>query len=192
MTSEQLLLTYAQTGDESLFDELVRRHHAKLVNWLCRYTGKYDLAIEIAQTTWVKVWKYCRSFRGLCKFVTWLTTLARNTAIEQFEHLNRRSRFVELPFQENIPIREPQTGLASQEDSPRPILATALRRLSRDARKVVYLTDLLELNYEQAAKRMGVAVGTIRSRRHRAIAIMRRELAERERLPKEIRRELSR
>lgn len=189
MTSEQLLTTYAQTGDESLFDELVRRHHAKLFNWLCKFTGKYDLAIEIAQTTWVKVWKYSRSFRGLCKFPTWLMTLARNTAIEQFAHLNRRSRFVELPFQGNIPLREPQS---TQEDSPRPILAAALRRLSRDARRVVYLTDLLELNYEQAAKRMGVAVGTIRSRRHRAIAIMRRELAERERLPKEIRRELSR
>jgi RNA polymerase sigma-70 factor, ECF subfamily len=59
-------------------DELMRRHHARVVAWCYRLTRNRDLALDLAQDVFVKAYSSLDSFRRDSKFTTWLYVIARN------------------------------------------------------------------------------------------------------------------
>jgi len=128
-----------------------------------------------------------KAFRGLDGFDgryprAWLRRIALNTAISS----NRRNRFDEVPLGDTEPdaLGPPtaaptadQPGVRLMDATLDPVLETALRRLSTDHRRVVELVDLAEYTYDEAAAELGVPVGTVMSRVHRARHNLRSALA---------------
>jgi RNA polymerase sigma-70 factor (ECF subfamily) len=136
---------------------------------------------DLAQEVLVK------AFRGLDGFDgryprAWLRRIALNTAISS----NRRNRFDEVPLGDTEPDALGPPNAASTVDQPDvrlmdatldPVLEAALRRLSTDHRRVLELVDLAEYSYDEAASELGVPVGTVMSRVHRARHNLRSALA---------------
>jgi RNA polymerase sigma-70 factor (ECF subfamily) len=64
-----------------LIDELFRRHYARVARWCYRFTGDRELAADLAQEIFAKVYRSLGSFQGQSKFSTWLYSVARNECV---------------------------------------------------------------------------------------------------------------
>jgi RNA polymerase sigma factor (sigma-70 family) len=78
----------------SAFGLLFERHHRHVVAWTCRLSGNYELALDLAQEVWVKVFTRLDAFRGESRFSTWLYAVTRNCFRDYIKALAARPREV--------------------------------------------------------------------------------------------------
>jgi RNA polymerase sigma-70 factor (ECF subfamily) len=168
-------------GEATAFDDLVRRHEARVLRLCTRVLGDSDAALDAAQETFVKAWRALSKFHGDARFLTWLTRIA----INQCRNDLRRRKTVK--HTQPLSIDAVSSGSGSDEtvrddlaaSGPDPFevargrevaaaLRTALTELDDEAREVIALRDAEDLSYEEIAEILDVPVGTVRSRLHRA------------------------
>ena len=78
-----------QAGHDAALNDLMARHATPVFHFLCRMTGNEEDANDLAQETFVRVFKSCKSFRSGEKFTTWLFTIAANLARNHFRWRSR-------------------------------------------------------------------------------------------------------
>src|SRR3989338_9557385 len=91
ISDEKLAELYAD-GNESAFAVLIERHLPAVCGFARKYVGDADNAEDIAQETFVKVWKNIKTFDTKRNLRSWLFTIAKNTALDY------------LRQKENIPL----------------------------------------------------------------------------------------
>lgn len=164
--SEEELLRQIMAGDEDAFTALYRRRQAAVYRFALQMSGSQAIAEDVTQEVFLTLMREARGYdpaRG--SLTAYLYGMARHQVLRCL----RRQR--------------PETSLAASEESPGASddpLADLTRRQSIDAvrgavlalpahyREAVVLCDLHEMNYAEAAAALGCAVGTVRSRLHRA------------------------
>lgn len=173
---DDVLLRRAAKGDEEAFTQLYRRHQTALYRYALRMTGSAWSAEEVVQEVFMTLIREPGKFdaeRGAVG--AFLFGVARNKVLK---HLERAPR--------ELPLREPgPDGLGGKEpaDPVTPAVwaerweradrvRNAVLGLPAEFREAVVLCDLEELSYEEAARLSGCPVGTIRSRLHRARALL--------------------
>lgn len=77
-------------GAEPFLDELYSRHYDQVARWCLRLTGDVDRAADLAQECFFKAHRSLDSFRGDCKFSTWMYTVVRRTAINRSQLASAR------------------------------------------------------------------------------------------------------
>ena len=80
-SDEDLITAYREgrgLGREETADELFRRHQGRIARWCCRYTRDRESAMDLAQDIFLRAYRNLDSYRGECKFSTWLYVIARN------------------------------------------------------------------------------------------------------------------
>jgi RNA polymerase sigma-70 factor (ECF subfamily) len=181
------LVEAAQAGVREAFDRLVVRHQDRMVRLARRILGDREAALDAAQMVFVKAWRGLGGFHGDSRFSTWLTRIA----INQCRNELRRRRTVKhtrpasldepvgasaSPRSEAVPGREPAAMARVQAGELRAAIDTALAGLEPEAREVLLLREVESLSYEDIAEILDVAIGTVRSRLHRARAALRAAL----------------
>jgi RNA polymerase sigma-70 factor, ECF subfamily len=170
---DRRLITETLSGRQSAFGELVRRYQDRLFNAVLRLTGHPDDALDAVQDAFVNAYQSLGSFKGDAEFYTWLYRIAFNTAISQ----KRRKRALvsletgrngEPAIDPHDPSDETRPGAALERSEDEAVLHAGLARLSAEHRTVLVLKDIEGMKYEQIAEVLGVPIGTIRSRLHRA------------------------
>ena len=78
--SDETLAARAAAGDDSAFEEIVRRYQARVFRLACRMTSDTD-APDVLQETFLQVYRHLPSFRGESQFGTWLYRIASNAAL---------------------------------------------------------------------------------------------------------------
>ena len=81
-SDEKLIAAYRegwgpQSRDEAA-DELFRRHQTRIARWCCRFTRDREAALDLSQDIFLRAYRNLDSYRGECKFSTWLYVIARN------------------------------------------------------------------------------------------------------------------
>ncbi|GBD06885.1 ECF RNA polymerase sigma factor SigR [bacterium HR21] len=142
--------------------------------YLCR---DRELARDLTQETYLRAWQSWESFQPGTNCKAWLLTITRNLYIT---HYRRRQRSPEtLPYteqedEEELPPPLEAATPSVEEELSRTALdeevLRALNALPESFRTIVILCDLEDLSYEDVARMLGVPVGTVRSRLHRARA----------------------
>lgn len=165
------LMIRVQGGDLAALGPLFERHHLRLFNYFLRLTGDRQGAEDLVQEVFVRMLKYRGSYRERGEFVAWMFTLARNTSADW---LGKRSR--EAPAPEEPPERpsdEPlaQERLEREESLER--LRECLLALPVDKRELLLLARSGRLSYEEIAGVLGVSVGAVKVRVHRAVKLLR-------------------
>jgi RNA polymerase sigma-70 factor (ECF subfamily) len=173
---EQLVARIA-AGDRDAFAILYRQYRPAVYRFAVHVSGSSSLADDVVHDVFVAVIEAASRFRpGQSGVLPWLLGIARN-------HVRRwRSvRPVEpLPGDETNAGRriaiepDPLGRLARERDVQ--ALRRALLELPVQYREAIVLCDLQELTYEEAARALGCAVGTVRSRIHRGRALLARGL----------------
>ncbi|MBM3802587.1 MAG: RNA polymerase sigma factor [Acidimicrobiia bacterium] len=172
------LLRLTQAGDENAFTVLYRRHQGPVYRFAQRMSGSPSIADDVTQEVFLALMcepgRYDASRGGLASY---LYGIARNQVRRQLEHgklhvpADAGADDAEADPIESVAVTtDPLGDLTLQEGLS--TLRQAVTSLPLHYREVVALCDLEEMSYESAALILGCAVGTIRSRLHRAHALL--------------------
>ena len=172
------VLERCRAGDEAAWNELVTRHTRRVFAVAYRFTGRVDEAEDLTQEVFVKVYQNLHRYRSQdAAFTTWLTTVARNQAIDHY----RRRREERLRRHEDPAVIEAAAapGDGPQADVERAervsFVRSGLRALPVDLREPLLLCDIQGLSYDEVARLLEIPLGTVKSRINRG----RLELAKR-------------
>ena len=176
-TDEQLL-AQALAGDEDAFTALYRRRQGPIFRFALHMSGSTHMAEEVTQDVFIFLLQRGGDFdpaRGALG--AYLFGVARNyvrRALERSYSENALSTSVDDEGPALMTESDPSEGIARNQTST--AVWKAVLSLPEHYREVVVLCDLQELSYAQAAEAMGCAIGTIRSRLHRAHAMLSKKL----------------
>lgn len=182
-TDEQLILLF-QKEDVGAFNEIVFRYKDKAVNFLFRYTGDRDEAEDLAQDTFVKVFRSKHLYKEIAKFSTWFYTIALNTAKTS---LKKKSRMSTMSISDFDPENEKDfdikdTGITPDESANAAIenyyIQQAINSLDEDFKKIIILRDIEDLDYDEIAEITGLPMGTVKSRINRGREKLKKILTE--------------
>ena len=187
------LMKQCQQGDMEAFDLIVRRNQVPLVNFIARFLGDPDAAEDLAQETFVRMFKAIKRYKsGTAKFSTWMYHIASNLCKNELRNRGRRGRF----FVDNA-TTESSSGLESTEED---LIATApahvslqpgnqleqkerehavqsaISELPERYRLPLVLRDLQELSYEEISDTLTLPLGTTKSRINRARLMLKDKL----------------
>jgi RNA polymerase sigma-70 factor, ECF subfamily len=158
------------SGDHLAYADLVQRHQRRLLGLLAHACGSRELAEDIAQETFARVYQKLRLFEGRSSFYTWLCRVAMNLLAND----RRRKRLENQSKREGFEMAIMSTGDESvaeqkvERDELRQCVQNAIAMLDEERRAVLLLRDFDGLDYEQIAEALEIPVGTVRSRLHRA------------------------
>jgi RNA polymerase sigma-70 factor (ECF subfamily) len=168
------LLRLIATGDEGVFLEFYRKYQGLVYRFAYQMSGKREVAEEVTQDVFMVVMRSARRYDGERGSVAaFLYGIARNLVLKALER--------ELPYitifnsdtDYSEPLStEPDTLGKLTRNEQVEILRRAVLALPPAYREVLVLCDLHERDYAEAAVALGCAVGTVRSRLHRARALL--------------------
>lgn len=167
---EQLLILAARQGDSTAFGSIVSAYQDRLCTALLHVCGSPDEAEDVAQEAFVQAYVKLANFAGQSAFYTWLYRIAFNTAISR-----RRRRREETSVEQTRettgeePLDDTETAeerVLRQERAAS--VQQALARLSDEHRAILVLREVEDCDYDEIAQVLGLPVGTVRSRLHRA------------------------
>jgi RNA polymerase sigma-70 factor (ECF subfamily) len=158
-------------GDLALLAELFERHSGRLYGFFLRLTGDRAAAEDLVQEVFVRILKYRKTFRPGARFAPWMWTLARHASADLW-----RARPRELPEPEDAPEPpSPEAGplaeLERREELDR--LSASLERLPAERREILLLARFSGLAYERIGELLGISVGAVKVRVHRAMKDLR-------------------
>lgn len=186
---DELMFRFQRDHDYTAFEELFGRHKDVLLRFLARLLGDIAAAHDASQQTWLKVIEVARRQDYLAqpdaRFRTWLLTLARNHAIDEYQRKFAATRTVALTDE----MRERSlNGPTAGQGSPDPLddthrqqiaerLATAIRALPLEQREVIALW-IAEVDPAAIAEITGAPRDTVLSRKKYALAKLRSALSD--------------
>jgi len=189
--TDELLISRCRSGDMTAFGALVEKYQHRLFNAVLRMVYNFDDAQELTQEAFVRALKGLKKFRGQAGFYTWLFRIGFNLCIN---YRRKQQPVLFSTFQSSREVGGRQAdGLVEMADSRSPLPARqvqiseehrrvldALGQLAPDARAVVVLRDIEELDYAEIAQILDVPTGTVKSRLFRARMALREQLLDRD------------
>ncbi|MFI6344851.1 RNA polymerase sigma factor SigM [Streptomyces sp. NPDC050560] len=164
--SDKALLARHVAGDGEAFGELVRRHRDRLWAVALRTLGDREEAADAVQDALVSAYRAAHTFRGQSAVTTWLHRITVNACLDRARKAaSRRTSSVDDTerFDELIEPHEAASAPAERNDLHRELFQ-ALRTLTAEQRAALVLVDMQGYSVAEAAKVLGVAVGTVKSR----------------------------
>jgi RNA polymerase sigma-70 factor (ECF subfamily) len=184
--SDHELLAGIRDGDESAFQEIVRRYRNPITNFVYRMIDDYERSVELAQETFIRVYTSAARYQANYSFSTYIYRIATNLAISELRRRKRR-RFVSLfsPFNDDngdpVEIDPPDSGpLQDQsliEQERRRAVARAITSLPEKYRAAIVLRDVEGLSYDRIAEVLKLSEGTVKSRINRARNLLKEKLS---------------
>jgi RNA polymerase sigma-70 factor (ECF subfamily) len=166
VASDAELLARHVAGDRDAFAELVRRHGRYMFAVACRIVGRTD-AEDVVQMALLNAVRSAERFEGRSLVRTWLHRITVNEAI------NQARRRIGGGFEDPLNDHDEPQATTSDVDAyvvGQDLVSELLDSLSASTREMVVLVDLLGYSTAEAARALGVAEGTVKSRRARAFA----------------------
>lgn len=180
MRTERELLAAAQAGEPQAVDELLGRHEKQVYRYSLRMCGNEDAARDILQDTLIAAFKGLHDFRGDAALSTWLYQIARSFCLKSRRRgAGEPQRHVALDAPEVQAVKSPGDAPDDRAEARQvgAILQAAILALPVASREVIVLRDVEGLSAEEAAKVIGLPVGALKSRLHRARTQLRELLA---------------
>jgi len=167
---EQHLILAARRGDSNAFGKIVRTYQDRLCTALLHVCGSPDEAEDVAQEAFVQAYVKLANFAGESAFYTWLYRIAFNAAISRRRRRREETSVEqtrESTGQEPFDDTEPAEERVLREERAAAV-QRALALLSDEHRAILVLREVEDCDYDEIAQILGIPVGTVRSRLHRA------------------------
>jgi RNA polymerase sigma-70 factor (ECF subfamily) len=166
-------------GDQSAWDEIVRLYWRKVFNIAYKFVGRHDLAEDLTQDVFLKLFKSLDSFDRRANFQTWLISVSRNLCIDHYRSVRKEREAVARDVDPSelataAPGRSAQAELEARDRVA--LLRLALDRLAPTLRTAVMLRDIQELTYQEIADKLKLPEGTVKSRINRGRTELARQI----------------
>ncbi|MDP2652493.1 MAG: sigma-70 family RNA polymerase sigma factor [Candidatus Omnitrophota bacterium] len=171
-----LLMSAFQKGDPASFETLMRKYYARVLNFIYRFVGSKEIAEDLTQEVFLRVYKTAPSYKPQAKFQTWLYTIAKNLSLNEL----RRNRHRTFSMDEEIAGSDGELRRQFEDHSiPRPDAALvkedaakavkeAINALPENQRLAVILRRYEDFSYEEIARTMNCSVKAVKSLLNRA------------------------
>lgn len=190
-SDRELIRRFQESSDQDAFDLLVQRHSSRAFQIAyCSLNNRED-AEEVVQDAFLRIFRGLKKFRGDAEFTTWMYRIVVNLCNNKYRWNKTRGK--ELNFSIDAPLASsdgssplkldlpdertlaPDDQLAFEELQQR--TRQAMAQLPESYRLAVLLRNVKELDYDQIAKILDCAVGTVKSRINRGREILRQKLS---------------
>lgn len=171
--SDQHLIDQCLAGQTDAFGQLVERYQYRLFGSLVHVIGSADDAQDVAQDAFVQAFEKLGTFRGQSAFYSWLFRIALNAAVSAKRKTRRVTGSVDA-IREATGDEPVDKNTSSSPDNAahvgdrQRLVRRALAQLPEEYRTALVLKEMDDLKYEEIAEILGVPLGTVRSRIHRA------------------------
>lgn len=171
--AEDQLIEAALEGNRDAFGELVLMHYQGVINVVYRLGGEMQLAEDVAQETFIRVWTKLHTYRRVGSFRSWVYRIATNAALDVFR---RRKEEVDI---EELPLSSPDSGVEQNliRRQQAEIVRQAVLDLPPASRSVLVLREYEGLSYQEIADSLEIPVGTVMSRLAYAREKLKQELS---------------
>ena len=178
--TDRELVAKATRGLEGGFEELVRRYQRPISAYVYRMVGDYEVALDLTQEIFIKVYGSLVRYRTEFKFSTWIYKIAHNCAVD---HLRRTSGRVqslhgwlegetfELPIESSTLSPEQESERKERKSE----IESVIRSLPNAYRELIVLRHSQDLTYEEIVEVTGLPLGTVKNRLFRAREMMRQQ-----------------
>ena len=170
------LLRQAINNNGEALDELFSRHRRRLYNTARRVMGNSNEVEDALQDGLLCAFRHRSGFKGRCQLLTWVTSIVVNAALMR---LRRMRPGVMISIDQKLNREDPPLANRIPDPGPNPeevyarqerlrILEQKVRGLPTAYRQALSLCGVQGLSNREAAQALGVPIGTLKSRLHRA------------------------
>lgn len=161
------------------FERTMVPHMDQLHGYAYYLAGEKEAAADLLQETFLKAYRFFDKFEQGTNAKAWLYRIMRNTYINEYRRTKRQPEHVQ--YDEQVSAYQMLPVPADQSNDLRDIIdsklfgdeiATAVADLPEKFKSVVVLRDIEDMPYEEIAEVLEVPIGTVRSRLHRARAML--------------------
>ncbi len=166
---QSALVDQAKQGDREAFDALARTVGDRCMAIAHRILRDADLAEDAVQAALIVAWRQLRTLRDADRFEPWLHRILTNECYALAKR--RRQWSAEIRLLPAIDGNSDSSAILTVQH--RDQLERAFRRLTLEQRAVLVFHHYLDLPHAEVAERLGIPVGTVKSRLHHASAALR-------------------
>ena len=172
MTDSELIARVVTLDDRAAFGELVQRHQSAVRHFLRHLTrGDAAQADDLAQETFVQVWRSLARFRGDASLSTWLLGIAHN----HWRNARRRQRA--FASEDELAGLEHATPAAAAQSDLHQDLDAALAKLGAEEQLILHLAYQQGLTHAEIAALLDRPLGTVKTEIARSKEKLRHHLA---------------
>ncbi|MBU1183145.1 MAG: sigma-70 family RNA polymerase sigma factor [Proteobacteria bacterium] len=180
------LINAINSGQKSLFYDLVKKYEQKLYNFGLKVCGETRDAEDMVQETFLNVYRYLADFRSESKFKNWLYRIAASVCIKK----RRKSKFApqkEISLEDFIPENKDNIPDSLPSWASKPLEKVLNDELSKNIRKailllpekyrvVLVLRDIEGFDTEETAQILNIKPSSVKVRLHRARLFLKEKL----------------
>ncbi|MEJ2109521.1 MAG: sigma-70 family RNA polymerase sigma factor [Acidobacteriota bacterium] len=173
----QLMLRF-QDGDTGAFDTLFHKHMTRIVNFAYRFVRNREIAEELAQEVFLKVYESAEGYRVQAKFTSWLYRIATNICLNELRKPQFRVKHQSLYSEQDDSTGEEEIKLAAiHKDEPdrmlerkaiERVIKSGLAQIPENQRVAFVLNKYEELSYAEVADILKISEKAVKSLIHRA------------------------
>jgi RNA polymerase sigma-70 factor (ECF subfamily) len=161
-------------GDVQMFELIMRRHNERIYRAIRSILKNEAESEDAMQAAYLHAYSHLKEFEGRSAFSTWLTRIAIHEALGRRRRLLKTAPDVEEQPELPSQGRSPEEGATDVET--RKLLANAIDELPEHFRVVFVLRQVQELSIQDTAECLDLEPSTVKTRLHRARALLRRSL----------------
>jgi RNA polymerase sigma-70 factor (ECF subfamily) len=173
------LIERCLAGDQPAWEDIVRLHRRKVFNIAYKFVGRHDLAEDLTQDIFLKLYKSLDTFDRRANFQTWLISVSRNLCIDHYRSVRKERQTMNTDIDPSTltPASHDRSAYAQLELRDRvQLLRTALETLPPTLRTAVLMRDIQEMTYQEIADQLQVPEGTVKSRINRGRTELARQI----------------
>jgi RNA polymerase sigma-70 factor, ECF subfamily len=161
LPSDPDLIVRAVSGDRRAFEMLFHRYEKRVIGLAYRLTGDADLAADVTQEVFLRVYRSLSSFQLGRKFFTWLYKITVNASIDL---MKKSGKARETPLKtEDIEALHVADPTPDGQDGTMEVVWSLVQQLSSPQRTAFILRETEDLSCGEIAAVMGCSAGTVRS-----------------------------
>ncbi len=184
LPEEAVLIQRASKGDTGAFETLVLTYEKGVYNLAFRLVSDREDAMDITQDVFLKAYQALPRFRGDSRFSTWIYRVCVNASLD---HLRKKQKMASYSLDEPLSFKESSVTREIEDENEdvqgsvetrflgQAVLST-LKDLNPAHRVIILLSDVQGYSYQEIADILGLSMGTVKSRLHRARNMVRKLL----------------
>lgn len=150
----KMLVKILKSGDMSVFDDIYYSTKDNVYYMILSIIKDASLSEDIMQETYLKALEKIHSYKPKNSFNSWIVTIARNLAINEY---NRRKRELKIDPNENEII----FGTTESSSEKELIVKEMMEYLKEDEREIVIMHIIGDMKYREIAEVLGIPIGTV-------------------------------
>ena len=177
-----LMLSF-KAGDQRAFHELFEKYKKQVVNYCYRFCGHNAVAEELAQETFLRIYRAAPRYRPKARFRTWLFKIATNVCLNEIrkpdyrQQLDSLDQLSETESSQADRIRQSRPDIQLADAERQFMVRRAIRKLPQKQRAALLLRIEGEFSYKEIAMQIGRSENHVKTLIHRGRQFLKHTLA---------------